>query len=55
MLIISRALLSSSEPWADYVRPCIVAAGVGWITCLFASLTRPYFQYAVTTKYEHSG
>jgi hypothetical protein len=46
MLIIGRALLSSNEPWADYVRPSIVAAGVGWITCLFASLTRRYFQYS---------
>jgi len=37
----------SAETWNDCVRPCIVAAGVGWITCLFASLTRPYFEYAI--------
>jgi hypothetical protein len=43
LIVIGRLLLSSTEPWNDYIRPCIVAAGVGWITCLFASLTRGYF------------
>lgn len=46
MLIISLALSSSGEPWADLVRPSIIAAGIGWITCLFASLTRHHFQYS---------
>jgi len=46
MLVVSCALLSSSESLHDCVRPCLVAAGVGWITCSFASITRQYFQYA---------
>jgi len=43
MLIISRAVLSSSESWNEHLRLCIFAAGVGWLICLFASLTRRYF------------
>jgi hypothetical protein len=50
MLVVGRAVLSSSEPWGDYVRPSIVAAGVGWITCFFASLTRRYFQLAIKKR-----
>jgi hypothetical protein len=30
----------------DYIGPCSIAAAAGGITCLFASLTRGYFQFS---------